>query len=1228
MNEEKTERLRRALQRRILVLDGAMGTMIQRLGLGEDDFRGERFADHPHELNGCNDLLSMTKPEAIGQIHRQYLEAGADIIETNTFNAQRVSMEDYGLEEYCLEMNRAAAQVARRAADVVEADDPDRPRFVAGAMGPTNRTLSMSPDVERPMYREITFDDLRDAYAEQAQGLIQGGVDLILVETIFDTLNAKACLMAIDDVFAQVGRRLPLMISVTVTDQSGRTLSGQTLEAFWISVEHANPLCVGLNCALGPKEMKPWVEDFSRRVSVAVSCYPNAGLPNEFGEYDESPHEVAQVLDEYGRQGWLNVVGGCCGTTPDHIAAIADVAARHEPRQIPKPMKWSRIAGLEPLIIRDDSNFIMVGERTNVSGSRKFRRLIEEEDYEEALSVARHQVEGGANILDVNMDAGMLESKEVMRSFLKLIATEPDIARIPIMIDSSRFDVIEAGLQCVQGKAIVNSISLKDGEEAFLERAKTIRRYGAALVVMLFDEEGQATTLEHRMKIVDRAYSMLVEEVGFSPQDIIFDPNVLTVATGMSEHDDYARGFIEAVEAIGGRYPEVKTIGGVSNVSFSFRGQSAIREAVNSAFLYYAIDAGLDMGIVNAGHLEVFDEIDPELRELVVDVILNRRPDATQRLLEFAGAYEAEEKQAEKQASWRQAPVGERLRHALVKGIVDHLEEDVEEARLAHDRPLDVIEGPLMDGMGVVGDLFGEGKMFLPQVVKSARAMKKAVSFLLPFMEAERDGAQPGRGRGTVLLATVRGDVHDIGKNIVGVVLGCNDYHVVDLGVMVPGDDILDRAAQEGADVVGLSGLITPSLDEMVHVAREMERRGLDIPLLIGGATTSRRHTSIKIAPEYSGPVVHVIDASRVSGVVGTLLNPVRKVDFLEQNRSRQERDRQVYKQRRSRKMLTIEQARHNRPPLDYEPEDRPEPSFLGRRVVEELSVETLADYIDWTPFFIAWELRGRYPQILEDEKFGDAAQEVFDEGRQMLERVIEEKWLRPRGVWGFFPAAAEGDDILLYEDEERQRVRMRLCMLRQQRERHGKEQPNRSLADYIAPAESNVPDWMGAFAVTAGHGVAEKIAEFEEQGDDYRAIMIKVLADRLAEAFAEYLHQQARIAWGYERPGQWTKQELIAEAYRGIRPAPGYPACPDHTEKAKLWELLDVEETARIELTDSFAMMPASAVSGWYFAHREAKYFRVGDVGRDQLEEYARRKEMDRSEVERWLAPNLGYKP
>lgn len=1219
----KTEELERLLKERILVLDGAMGTMIQRQKLTEESFRGERFKDHPRDLNGCNDLLVLTAPDVIEGIHAEYLRAGADIIETNTFNAQRISMADYGLEEYCFEINKAAAQVALRAAEKVEHEE-GRPCFVAGAIGPTNQTLSMSPDVERPMYRVVTFDQMKDSYREQIEGLLAGGVDLLLPETVFDTLNLKACLIAIEECFEALGRRVPVMLSVTITDKSGRTLSGQTLEAFWISVEHARPLSVGLNCALGAKEMAPFVELLSRIAPVAMSCYPNAGLPNEFGQYDESPEMMARVLESFASEGWLNMVGGCCGTTPAHIRAIADVAARYAPRQIPEKSPDSRFSGLEPLVLRKESNFTIVGERTNVTGSRRFRRLIQEEKYEEALSVARQQVESGANILDVNMDEGMLESKEVMGRFLRLIATEPDISRIPIMIDSSRFEVLEEGLKSVQGKAVVNSISLKEGEEVFCNQASTIRRFGAAVVVMLFDEQGQAVTLEHRLEIATRAYNLLVDKVGFSPEDIIFDPNILTVATGMEEHNDYGRACIEAIGEIKARFPRVKTIGGVSNISFSFRGQKAVREAVNAAFLYHAIQAGLDLGIVNAGHLEVYEEIDKELLELVEDVLLNRREDSTERLVSFAEGFQSVEREEKSRESWRAGSVEERLRYALIKGMDEYVADDVEEARGSYSAPLDIIEGPLMDGMGVVGDLFGEGKMFLPQVVKSARAMKKAVAVLLPYMEADKKEGDSGRGR--ILMATVKGDVHDIGKNIVGVVLSCNNYEVVDLGVMVPCDEILNKAEEVGADVLGLSGLITPSLDEMVYVAREMERRGMTIPLLIGGATTSRRHTAIKIAPEYSGPVVHVIDASRVAGVVGDLLSPERREGFVEENRERQARDREIYSKRNLSPLLSIEEARANRSVLNYNQEDLPAPSGPIREVLEDLDLRELVPYIDWTPFFISWEIRGSYPQVLEDEKYKEVAQKLFEEGQAMLEQIIAEKWLQANGVWELFPAASDGDDILVFTDETRQHVRERLCTLRQQRTRPGEEQANQALSDFVAPRSLDVSDWIGAFAVSAGFGADEKAREFEAQGDDYNAIMLKVLADRLAEAFAEYLHRRARFAMGYESPEEFSNEELINEEYRGIRPAPGYPACPDHTEKAKLWELLGVDEATKISLTESYAMYPGAAVSGWYFGHRGSKYFRVGDLGRDQIEDYARRKEMTVQEVERWLAPYLGY--
>ncbi|RVU43586.1 methionine synthase [Lujinxingia sediminis] len=1223
MEESKVGGVEAALKERILVLDGAMGTMIQRHRLEEADFRGERFADHPSPLQGNNDLLAMTRPDIIGAIHREYLEAGADIIETNTFNAQRISMADYDLEDIVYELNVAAATLAVEVAREVSARPGERRRFVAGSVGPTNRALSMSPDVNRPMYRAVSFDAIRQAYAEQIEGLMDGGVDLLLAETVFDTLNLKAFIVAMEEVFERRGERLPLMISVTITDRSGRTLSGQTIEAFWTSVAHARPLSVGINCALGAEEMRPFMGELARISPIYTSCYPNAGLPNEFGEYEQSATQMATIIEEFAQQGWLNVVGGCCGTTPEHIGAIAERVASYAPRVPPAGDTLTRFSGLEPCVLRPDANFTMVGERTNVTGSRKFARLIRAEDYEEALSVARHQVEGGANILDINVDDGMLDSAKVMTDFLNLIATEPEISKLPIMIDSSRFEVIEAGLKCVQGKAIVNSISLKEGEEVFRRQAETIRRYGAAVVVMLFDEEGQAVTLEHRRRIAHRAVGIL-HDVGFASQDIIFDANILTVGTGMAEHDDYAVGFIEGVRAIKTEIEGVKTVGGVSNVSFSFRGQDAVREAINAAFLYHAIKAGLDMGIVNAGQIEVYDEINAELLELVEDMLLNRRLDATERLVDFSARYTADPRRAASEAKWREGTVEERLKHALVKGIVDYVDVDVNEALELYPRALDIIEGPLMAGMGVVGDLFGEGKMFLPQVVKSARAMKKAVAILLPRMEAEKEDGE-AEGRGTIVMATVKGDVHDIGKNIVGVVLGCNNYKVVDLGVMVPAEQILDAVEEHKADILGLSGLITPSLDEMVHVASEMERRGMKVPLLIGGATTSRRHTSIKISPNYSGAVVHVVDASRVGGAVGGLLGDDKEA-YIEENRAQQARDREIYKQRGQRPLLSLEEARARRTPIAFKPEDIATPSFLGVRQIDDLSLEALIPYIDWTPFFVAWEIRGAYPQVLDDERYREIARETFDNGRRMLDQIVADRSLRASAAWGFFPANAEGDDILLFEDETRQRVQERLCMLRQQRKRHGEEQANRCLSDYVAPVESGLNDYIGAFAVCAGHGVDELVARYHADHDDYRAIMVKVLADRLAEAFAEYLHRQAREAWGYGRGESLSNEELIAEAYRGIRPAPGYPACPDHTEKAKLWELLDVERRAGLKLTESFAMWPTAAVSGWYFGHPEARYLRVGDVGEDQIKDYARRKKMSVAEVERWLAPNLGY--
>jgi len=1212
------------LDDRIMVLDGAMGTMIQQYDLEEEDFRGDRFEDRPGDLEGNNEMLSLTRPEIIEEIHGQYLDAGADIVETNTFSAQRISQADYDTEDLVYEMNVESAKLARRAADAKTEETPDQPRFVAGAIGPTNKTLSMSPDVEEPAFREVDFDAIKEAYAQQVEGLVDGGVDVLLIETIFDTLNAKAAIIACQEVMEEKEVDLPLVISVTITDQSGRTLSGQTIEAFWVSVEHADPLAVGLNCSLGPEDMRSYMESLSGIASTFTSCYPNAGLPNEFGEYDKTPKSMAEELETFAEEGWLNIVGGCCGTTPEHTERIREAVVPHEPREVPEAMEYPRFSGLEPLVYRPNSNFIMVGERTNVMGSRKFRDLIEEEEYRDAISVARDQVEGGANVIDINMDKGLLDSEEAMKTFLRIVATEPDIARVPIMVDSSKFQVLKTGLKNAQGKCIVNSLSLKEGEEEFLEKARYCEKFGAAVVVMGFDEEGQATELDHRLEIAHRTYDLLVEEAGFDPENIIFDPNVLTVATGMAEHRDYAINYLEAVERIGEELPQTLTTGGISNISFSFRGNPIVREAMHSAFLYHATNAGLDSAIVNAGRLTVYRDIDEELRDRIEDVLFNRRDDATERLLELADEYEDQEREEEDDDEWREKPVEDRLEHALVHGIDTYIEEDVEEARQKADQPLHVIEGPLMDGMGVVGDLFGAGEMFLPQVVKSARAMKKGVAYLLPYME--EDSGEKESTQGTVVLATVKGDVHDIGKNIVSVVLGCNNYNVVDLGVMCAADEIIDRAIDEDADVVGLSGLITPSLDEMVHVAKEMERRDIDVPLLIGGATTSRKHTSVKIAPKYGEPVVHVLDASRVTGVVGSLLNPIKRQDFVEQNEGRQERDRRIHEGDEGRPLLSYEEARENRLELDFAEEDMPEPEFLGKETVRDVAVETLAEYIDWTPFFIAWEMNYPYPQILEHDEYGEQAGELLDDAREMLRRIAKEDRLTAHGVYGFYPANADGDDILLYEDDSREEVRKRLCSLRQQREQHTEGERNLCLTDFVAPESTGLDDYVGGFAVTAGHGIDELRAEFEEAHDDYNKILVTALADRLAEAFAEYLHERARKELGYGE--DLSNHELIDEEYRGIRPAPGYPACPDHTEKEKLWNLLDVAEEVGIELTESFAMDPGASVSGWYFSHPECRYFDVGGLGRDQIESYAERKEMGVEEVERWLMRNLDYEP
>ncbi|WP_457653693.1 methionine synthase [Rhodocaloribacter sp.] len=1216
---------------RILVLDGAMGTMIQRHTLTEDDFRGARFADHPQPLRGDNDLLSLTRPEIIRDIHRTYLAAGADFIETNTFNATSISQADYGMEALAYEMNVAAARLAREAADAYTRRTPEKPRFVAGAIGPLNKSLSLSPDVENPGFRAVTFDEVREAYAEQVAGLIDGGADVLLVETVFDTLNAKAALFAIREHFHRTGRVVPVMVSGTIVDMSGRTLSGQTPEAFWISIAHApNLLSVGLNCALGSAQMRPFLEELSGVATVFTTLYPNAGLPNEFGGYDETPEFMAAQAEDYARSGFVNLIGGCCGTTPEHIRALAAVAAKHPPRRVPERRRTLRLSGLEPLVFRPDLNFVNIGERTNVTGSRRFARLIREDRYEEAVSVARQQVENGAQMIDVNMDEAMLDGAAAMTRFLNLIAAEPDVARVPLVLDSSKWEVIEAGLKCAQGKSVVNSISLKEGEEVFLERARKARMYGAAVIVMAFDEAGQADTFERRIAVCERAYRLLTEQAGFPPEDVIFDPNIFAVATGLPEHNRYAIDFLEATRWIKANLPHARVSGGVSNLSFSFRGNDRVREAMHTCFLYHAIRAGMDMGIVNAGQIAVYEEIEPELRERIEDVLFDRRPDATERLVEYAeGLKETGGRTAERDEAWRQAPVEERLRHALVKGIVEYIEADTEEARQKYPSPLDVIEGPLMDGMGVVGDLFGAGKMFLPQVVKSARVMKKAVAHLTPYIEAEKARLADDRPRAKVLLATVKGDVHDIGKNIVGVVLGCNNYEVIDLGVMVPAARILDEAAAHGVDVVGLSGLITPSLDEMTHVAKEMTRRGFTVPLLIGGATTSKVHTAVKIAPNYAGPVVHVLDASRAAGVVSRLVSDEHRDAFAEKTAAEHERLRAAHERRTAKtRFLPLEAARANAFTSDWTAVPITKPRRLGVTVLRDFPLEKLRRYIDWTPFFQAWEMRGKHPAILDDPRKGPEARKLLADAEALLDRILEEKLLTAHGVFGLFPAAAVGDDLELYADDRRTEVRAVLHTLRQQAEKTP-GRPNRALADYVAPKTSGVRDYVGAFAVTVGHGVDALATRFEADHDDYHAIMTKALADRLAEAFAEHLHERVRkVYWGYAPDEALTNEDLIAERYRGIRPAPGYPAQPDHTEKRTLWDLLNAEANTGITLTEYLAMTPASSVCGLYLAHPEADYFNVGLLGRDQVADYARRKDMPVAEVERWLASRLNYTP
>jgi 5-methyltetrahydrofolate--homocysteine methyltransferase len=1253
---DATADLTAALRERVLVLDGAMGTMIQGYGLSEADYRGDRFADHPDDQQGNNDLLALTQPDIITAIHRAYLEAGSDLLETNTFNAQRISLADYGMQEVAYELNVAAAALARAECDAMTARTPDRPRYVLGTVGPTNRTASISPDVNDPGARNVTFDELVEAYLEQARGLVDGGADVLLVETIFDTLNAKAAIYALETLFEETGRRWPVMISGTITDASGRTLSGQVTEAFWYSVRHARPLAIGLNCALGAGELRPYVAELARIADCFVSAHPNAGLPNAFGEYDETPEAMARVVGEFAASGLVNIVGGCCGTTPDHIAAIAEAASHGVPRPPADVPPALRLAGLEPCVIDEDSLFVNVGERTNITGSARFRRLITEEDYPTALGVARQQVEAGAQVIDVNMDEGMIDGVAAMDRFLKLIATEPDICRVPLMIDSSKWEVIEAGLKVTQGKPIINSISMKEGEAAFLDQARLARKYGAAVVVMAFDEQGQADNLERRREICGRAYRLLVDEVGFPAEDIIIDPNIFAVATGIEEHAAYGIDFISATAWIKENLPHALVSGGVSNVSFSFRGNNVVREAIHAVFLFHAIKAGMDMGIVNAGALQVYDTVDERLRDAIEDVVLNRRPDAADRLLEIAEEYRGSGEVADAAAEqWRSLPVRERITHALVKGLDEFVVDDTEELRLeiaaAGGRPLEVIEGPLMDGMNVVGDLFGDGKMFLPQVVKSARVMKKAVAHLIPYIEAEKDEAARLKSKGLVVTATVKGDVHDIGKNIVGVVLQCNNYDVIDLGVMVPTQKILDTAKEVGADIIGLSGLITPSLDEMVRVAAEMERQGFEIPLLLGGATTSRAHTAVKVDGKYHGPVVWVKDASRSVPVVSQLLSDEQRGAFLDGVSADFDAIRARHAAKAGeRPLASLEQARANRPVLDWASYRPMRPHLLAQqsadrwsgrpdahwhraatqftRVFEDFPLAELRPYIDWTPFFGAWEIKGRYPDVLNNAATSEQARSLLADANAMLDRMERERWVHARGVVGIFPANGVGDDIEVYADEARTTVLTTLRGLRQQGQ-HREGVSNKCLSDFIAPKETGIADHVGAFSVTAGLGLEERLLAFKADLDDYSAILLESLADRLAEAFAERLHEKVRRElWGYAPDEHLSMDDLIHERYAGIRPAPGYPACPEHTEKETLMALLGGEERTGIRLTESMAMWPGASVSGWYFAHPDSQYFVVGRLGRDQVESYAERKGWDLRTAERWLGPNLGYQP
>ena len=1216
------------LTNRILILDGAMGTMIQKHDLQEEDFRGKEFSDHGSELRGNNDLLSLTRPDLISQIHEDYLAAGADIVETNTFNATRIAMADYGMEDQVVRINRESARLARDAAD--RHSTPDKPRLVAGVLGPTNRTASISPDVNDPGFRNVTFDELVANYRESSIALLEGGADILMIETIFDTLNAKAAIFAVRQLIADTGVDTPVMISGTITDASGRTLSGQTTEAFWNSIQHAEPVAVGLNCALGPKDLRQYVAELSTVANTAVSAHPNAGLPNAFGGYDETPEQMVEHILEWAESGFLNIVGGCCGTTPAHIKAIAEALKEVKPRVTPQLDIACRLSGLEPCTIDADSLFVNVGERTNITGSAAFKKLIVDGDYEKALEVARQQVENGAQIVDINMDEGLLDSKAAMERFVKLIAGEPDIAKVPLMIDSSKWDVIEAGLKCAQGKCVVNSISMKEGEEEFIRHARLCRQHGAAVVVMAFDEDGQADSTDSKVRICTRAYNILVNEVGFPPQDIIFDPNIFAVATGIEEHNDYGIAFIEATKQITESLPHAMVSGGVSNVSFSFRGNNTVREAIHSVFLYHAIKAGMKMGIVNAGQLAIYEDIPAKLKERVEDVVLNKREDATERLLEIADEYRSDNTQAEvRNQEWRELPVAERLSYALVKGIAEHIEEDTEEARQQYDRPLHVIEGPLMDGMNVVGDLFGEGKMFLPQVVKSARVMKRAVAWLLPFMDAEKEGKEI-KSNGKIVMATVKGDVHDIGKNIVGVVLQCNGYEVVDLGVMVPAEKIIETAKRENADIIGLSGLITPSLEEMSQFAKEMQRQKLSLPLLIGGATTSKMHTAVKIAPHYEEPVVYVADASRSVGVVSKLLSDENKNAFQQELNDDYARVRVRFdNQNEERQLLPLSTARANALQTDWKQQAPVAPAKPGIHTIADISFAELAPYIDWTPFFHTWQLKGKYPRILDDKKLGEQARQLFKDAELMVQRFIDSPDISAHGVFGLFPAnSVNGEDIEIYKDNDRSDVLATLPGLRQQA-RLPSGKPNLALADFIAPADSGIADYIGGFAVTAGIGLDKLVKEFDEAQDDYNSIMAKAIGDRFAEAFAEYLHRQVRLDyWGYAADENLSRQQIISEKYRGIRPASGYPACPDHTQKPVLWSLLNVEKHTGISLTESLAMWPASSVSGWYYAHPESRYFGVGKISRDQIEDYAKRRNINLTVAEKWLASNLAYEP